>query len=180
MSDENKEACESFKENIVLLIGDVINHIKYFNECVKKDCNGMKKQYDSKIIKIGDMEQVLGVCKKEEPDYIIDLIYIESTYFWTMIKERKVEFLENYADKVFSFIPGEHVDAMNRILTYKNTKGEKVTSQDFVNTCFDYFDALVDDMKVRQDFISAGVKQKAEVKYNMYEAKIKQLDEMKK
>lgn len=177
MNDENKEACESFKENIVLLIGDVINHIKYFNECVKKDCGGLKKHYDSKIIKIGDMEQILGVCKKEKADCIIDLVYIESTYFWPMIEERKVEFLENYADKVFSFIPGEHVNVMNRILTYKNAKGEKVTSQDFVHTCFDYFDALVDDMKVRSKFISNEIKEKAEAKYSMYEMKIRQLKE---
>lgn len=175
MSNENTEACESFKENIILLIGDVINHIKYFNECVKKDCGGLKKYYDSKIIKIGDMEQVLSICKKEKAEYIIDLVYIESTYFWPMIEQRKIEFLENYADKVFSFIPGEHVDVMNRILTYKNAEGKKVTSQDFVNTFFDYFDALVDDMKVREGFISKEVKEKAKEKYRMYEEKIRQL-----
>lgn len=177
-ADENNEACEGFKENLLGLLEAIMTHMNYFNAVIKTNYP-LKKDYEHKIVSLADIEDVRDVCKKKEAEKIIDPVLAESKYFWDMIHKKDINFLIYHADSIFSFVPDEQKgnnSPLRKILTTTNKTGEKITSEKFVETCFDYFDALVDDMKVREKFINDVVKQKVEERLAHYKVVVEKLN----
>ena len=78
-----------------------------------------------------------------DKDFLIDSYIKKTNEYWNEIKERKLNFFEQNASKIFGKLPIGDVNIFEIILTAKNLKGEVIVTEEEIESIWNSFSILV-------------------------------------